>query len=151
MKKVLLVFVVSASIMALATVKAEGMINGDSAVKDIENAIVVEDVQVSADSVTYEFRIRLRDMNREMHLNVDQVEFLQHATSDLTRCIALLEFIPEEERQSRLAFIVAENLAAVRDMVDDNQYNAYLSILDNEFNKTGLNTILYGLNLLADK
>lgn len=151
MKKVLFVFAVSGLVMALATVKAEGAMNGNMAVQDIENENVVEEDQVSADSVTYEFHIRLRDMNREMHLDVDQVEFLQHATVDLTRCIALLEFLPMEERQSKLAFIVADNLAAVREMVDDKQYNAYLSILDNEFNKTGLNTILYGLNLLAEK
>ena len=146
MRKVLFVFAVSGLIMALATVKAEGAMNGSGAVQDIENNIVVEDVQGSADSVIYKFRIRLRDMNRVMHLDVDQVEHLQHILTDMSRRIAHLENVPVELRQSKLSDIIADNLASVHEVVDDAQYRAYLTLLNNEFNKTGLDAVLFGYN-----
>lgn len=149
MKKVMLVFAMSATLIGLATVKAEGTLNNGS-VNDIENVIVVEDVKGNADSVTYKFSIRLRDMNRAMHLDADQVEILQLTTSDLTRRIARLEHAPAGERQAKLAMIVAENLASVHEMVDEAQYRAYLTLINNEFNKTGLNSVLYGYKNLAE-
>ena len=150
MKKVMIVFAMSVMVMTIATVKAEGAKNS-KAVENIENAAVVEEVQANADSVTYKMRIRLRDMNKAMHLDIDQVEDLQLTNNELTRRIARLENVPAEERQAKLAVIVAENLASVREMVDEAQYRAYLTLLNNEFNKTGLNTILYGYSTLAEK
>lgn len=149
MKKVMLMAMALVA-MTIADVKAEG-VNGADSIKGIENSYVVEDVQVNADSVIYKFRIRLRDMYKAMHLDVDQVEDLRLANGQLTRNIARLENIPAEDRQAKLSLILAENLAAVREIVDEDQYRAYLYLLNNEFNKTGLNTILYGYNQLAVK
>ena len=150
MKKVMLVMAMALVSMSIADVKAEG-VNGTDTIKGIENSYVVEDAQVNADSVIYKFRIRLRDMYKAMHLDVDQVEDLRLANGELTRNIARLENVPAEERQAKLSLILAENLAAVREVVDDEQYRAYLYLLNNEFNTTGLNTILYGYNQLAVK
>jgi hypothetical protein len=149
MKKVMLMAMALVA-MTIADVKAEG-VNGADSIKGIENSYVVEDVQVNADSVIYKFRIRLRDMYKAMHLDVDQVEDLRLANGQLTRNIARLQTIPAEERQAKLSLILAENLAAVREVVDEDQYRAYLYLLNNEFNKTGLNTVLYGYNQLAVK
>ena len=149
MKKVMLMAMALVA-MTIADVKAEG-VNGADSIKGIENSYVVEDVQVNADSVIYKFRIRLRDMYKAMHLDVDQVEDLRLANGQLTRNIARLQTIPAEERQAKLSLILAENLAAVREVVDEEQYRAYLYLLNNEFNKTGLNTVLYGYNQLAVK
>ena len=152
MKKVMIVFAMSVMVMTIATVKAEGAMKGKNAVENIENnSMVVEEAQANADSVTYKVRIRLRDMNKAMHLDVDQIEDLQLTNNELTRRIARLENVPAAERQAKLAVIVAENLASVREMVVEAQYRAYLTLLNNEFNKTGLNTILYGYNTLAEK
>ena len=149
MKKVMLMAMALVA-MTIADVKAEG-VNGADSIKGIENSYVVEDVQVNADSVIYKFRICLRDMYKAMHLDVDQVEDLRLANGQLTRNIARLQTIPAEERQAKLSLILAENLAAVREVVDEDQYRAYLYLLNNEFNKTGLNTVLYGYNQLAVK
>ena len=149
MKKVMLMAMALVA-MTIADVKAEG-VNGADSIKGIENSYVVEDVQVNADSVIYKFRIRLRDMYKAMHLDVDQVEDLRLANGQLTRNIARLQTIPAEERQAKLSLILAENLAAVREVVDEDQYRAYLYLLNNEFNKTGINTILFGYNQLAVK
>ncbi len=149
MKKVMLMAMALVA-MTIADVKAEG-VNGADSIKGIENSNVVEDVQVNADSVIYKFRIRLRDMYKAMHLDIDQVEDLRLANGQLTRNIARLQTIPAEERQAKLSLILAENLAAVREVVDEDQYRAYLYLLNNEFNKTGLNTVLYGYNQLAVK
>lgn len=149
MKKVMLMAMALVA-MTIADVKAEG-VNGADSIKGIENSYVVEDVQVNADSVIYKFRIRLRDMYKAMHLDVDQVEDLRLANGQLTRNIARLQTVPAEERQAKLSLILAENLAAVREVVDEDQYRAYLYLLNNEFNKTGLNTVLYGYNQLAVK
>lgn len=150
MKKVMIVFAMSAMIMTIATVKAEGAKNGKTVVEK-ENIVVVEENQMNPDSVIYKFRIRLRDLNKAMHLDVEQVEGLQLTNSEMTRRIARLENIPASERQAKLALIVADNLASVREIVDDAQYRAYLTIMNNEFNKTGLNTILYGYKAYAEK
>ena len=150
MKKVMLVLAMALVSMSIADVKAEG-VNGTDTIKGSENSYVVEDAQVNADSVIYKFRIRLRDMYKAMHLDVDQVEDLRLANGQLTRNIARLENVPAEERQAKLSLILTENLAAVREVVDEEQYRAYLYLLNNEFNKTGLNTILYGYNQLAVK
>ena len=149
MKKVMLMAMALVA-MTIADVKAEG-VNGADSIKGIENSHVVEDVQVNADSVIYKFRIRLRDMYKAMHLDVNQVEDLRLANGQLTRNIARLQTVPAEERQAKLSLILAENLAAVREVVDEDQYRAYLYLLNNEFNKTGLNTVLYGYNQLAVK
>ncbi|MBR0036655.1 MAG: hypothetical protein IJP70_03325 [Bacteroidales bacterium] len=146
MKKVF-VFAMSIMMMAFATVKAEGNNNGNAVVNS-DNSFVVEDVQSNADSVIYKFKLRLRDMNKAMHLDVDQIEALQQTTVDLSRRIARLENVAAEKRQAQLTHIITENLVVVHDYLNDNQYRAYLSLLNNEFNRTGLNSVLYGYDVV---
>jgi len=150
MKKVMIVFAMSAMIMTIATVKAEGAKENKSA-KDMDKSFVVEDARVNADSVIYKFHIRLRDMNKAMHLDIEQIEHLQITNKELSRRIARLENASADERQAKLAAILADNLAEVHQIVDEAQYRAYLTLINNEFNKTGLNNILYGYNSLAEK
>ena len=146
MKKVF-VFAMSIMMMAFAIVKAEGNNNGNAVVNS-DNSFVVEDVQSNADSVIYKFKLRLRDMNKAMHLDVDQIEALQQTTVDLSRRIARLENVAAEKRQAQLTPIITENLVVVHDYLNDNQYRAYLSLLNNEFNRTGLNSVLYGYDVV---
>lgn len=150
MKKVMIVFAMSAMIMTIATVKAEGAKEVKNA-KDMDSSFVVEDARVNADSVIYKFHIRLRDMNKAMHLDIEQIEQLQITNKELSRRIARLENASVEDRQAKLASILADNLAEVHSIVDEAQYRAYLTLVNNEFNKTGLNSILYGYNSLAEK
>jgi type I site-specific restriction endonuclease len=147
MKKVFMLVAMSIMLMASA-VKAEGMNNGNAVVNS-ENAHVVEDAQSNADSVIYKFKLRLRDMNKAMHLDVDQIEALQQTTVDLSRRIARLENVSAEKRQAQLTHIITENLVLVHDFVNENQYRAYLSLLNNEFNRTGLNSVLYGYDVVV--
>ena len=147
MKKVF-VFAMSIMMMAFAIVKAEGNNNGNAVVNS-DNSFVVEDVQSNADSVIYKFKLRLRDMNKAMHLDVDQIEALQQTTVDLSRRIARLENVSAEKRQAQLTHIITENLVLVHDFVNENQYRAYLSLLNNEFNRTGLNSVLYGYDVVV--
>lgn len=148
MKKVMIVFAMSAMIMTIATVKAEGAKSSNAVEK---SDIIVEEVQMNPDSVIYKFNLRLRDLNKAMHLDVEQVEGLQLTNSEMSRRIARLKNLPLSARQAKLAIIVSENLASVREMVDEAQYRSYLTLLNNEFNKTGLNSILYGYYTLAEK
>ncbi|MCR5394622.1 MAG: hypothetical protein K6E86_04440 [Bacteroidales bacterium] len=150
MKKVMLIAMALIS-LSIADVKAEGVKNGNDTVKGIENNNVVEETQVNADSVIYKFHIRLRDMYKAMKLDVDQVEELRFANNAMSRNIARLAHVDAEDRQEKLSTILAQNLATVHEIVDEEQYRAYLYLLNNEFNKTGLNTILYGYEALAAK
>ncbi len=147
MKKVFVVFAMSAVVLALATVKAEGMNNG-SAANDANESIVEVD-QLNPDTVIYKFTLRLRDMNKAMHLDVDQIEALQHTNLDLSRRIAHLEKVAPEKRQAMLTRIISENLILVHEHVNETQYRAYLNLLNDEFNKTGLNSVLYGYDMVA--
>ncbi len=147
MKKVFIVCAMSIMMMASATVKAEGKNNGNAVYSD--NSVVVEEAQSNADSVIYKFKLRLRDMNKAMHLDVNQIEALQQSTYDLSRRIARLENVSAEKRQAQLTHIITENLVTVHDYVDDAQYRVYLSLLNNEFNRTGLNSVLYGYDVVV--
>lgn len=143
MKKVFLVFVATAMLTTIASLKAEGTNNGNIAAAET----VVEVDQIKADTVIYEFRLSLREMNKAMRLNIDQIEALQNVNREMRRGIAKLGEVPAESQQERLNLLLANNLLEVRGRVEDDQYRAYLRLLNNEFNRTGLNTILYGLDL----
>ncbi|MBP5344797.1 MAG: hypothetical protein J6X31_06360 [Bacteroidales bacterium] len=147
MKKILYVFAIVA--MSVATVKAQNLIENDS-IHHNEVAVVEENIK-TVDSVNYKIRLRLRDMAKVMHLEVDQIENLQFTNSDLSRRVARLAKAPVAQRQAILSVIVAENLAAVHEVLDANQYRQYLSFLNNEFNKAGLNSILFNEGMLAEK
>ena len=138
MNKVVLVFVLSAIILAVATVKAEGAVEGRNA-QETECVSVAKEEIATTDSVTYQIRFRMRDMNIRMHLGAEQIQNLQYTCNDLSRRVAQLEKYPAEQRQARLAAIVAENLAAVHELVNAEQYETYLAYMNEELGKAGLN------------
>ena len=138
MNKVVLVFVLSAIILAVATVKAEGAVEGRNA-QETECVSVAKEEIATTDSVTYQIRFRMRDMNIRMHLGAEQIQNLQYTCNDLSRRVAQLEKYPAEQRQARLAAIVAENLAAVHELVNAEQYETYLAYMNEELDKAGLN------------
>ena len=138
MNKVVLVFVLSAIILAVATVKAEGAVEARNA-QETECVSVAKEEIATTDSVTYQIRFRMRDMNIRMHLGAEQIQNLQYTCNDLSRRVAQLEKYPVEQRQARLAAIVAENLAAVHELVNAEQYKTYLAYVNEELGKAGLN------------
>ena len=148
MKKIMVVFAMAVLTFAIADVKAESAKTVNGFANTVE---AVEEAQENGDAVINNFHICLRDMNKAMHLDADQVDELRFANGELSRNIARLKFTPAAGRQAKLANILAENLAAVREVVDEEQYRAYLCVLNNEFNKSGLSNILYGYNQLAAK
>ena len=138
MNKVVLVFVLSAIILAVATVKAEGAVEARNA-QETECVSVAKEEIATTDSVTYQIRFRMRDMNIRMHLGAEQIQNLQYTCNDLSRRVAQLEKYPAEQRQARLSAIVAENLAAVHELVNAEQYETYLAYMNEELSKAGLN------------
>lgn len=138
MNKVVLVFVLSAIILAVATVKAEGAVEARNA-QETECVSVAKEEIATTDSVTYQIRFRMRDMNIRMHLGAEQIQNLQYTCNDLSRRVAQLEKYPVEQRQARLAAIVTENLAAVHELVNAEQYETYLAYMNEELGKAGLN------------
>jgi hypothetical protein len=138
MNKVVLVFVLSAIILAVATVKAEGAVEARNA-QETECVSVAKEEIATTDSVTYQIRFRMRDMNIRMHLGAEQIQNLQYTCNDLSRRVAQLEKYPVEQRQARLSAIVAENLAAVHELVNAEQYETYLAYMNEELDKAGLN------------
>lgn len=138
MKKVMFVFAISAAILAVATVKAEGAVEETNA-QEPERVTVVEENIPEAGSTNYQIRFRMRDMNIRMRLEAEQIQNLQYTCNDLSRRVARLEKLPEEQREARLSDIVADNLAAVHELVNAEQYNCYLAYMSEEFSKAGLN------------
>ena len=147
MKKFMNVLAIAAMVMSVATVKAQTIVENDSI---HHNEVAMAEVK-KADSVNYKIRLRVREMSKVMRLEVDQIENLQFTNSDLSRRVARLAKAPAAQRQALLSVIVSENLAAVHEVLDANQYRQYLSFLNNEFNKAGLNTILFNEGMLAEK
>ena len=135
MNKVVLVFVLSAIILAVATVKAEGAVEARNA-QETECVSVAKEEIATTDSVTYQIRFH---MNIRMHLGAEQIQNLQYTCNDLSRRVAQLEKYPVEQRQARLSAIVAENLAAVHELVNAEQYETYLAYMNEELGKAGLN------------
>lgn len=130
MKNFMMILV--AAMMVAASAKAEN-VNKES----IKATVI-------ADSVNYHFRVRITEMRKAMNLEETQVEKIQHVNRELSRRIADLKETPAEFRRVKLAAIMSDNLASMRRLVTSNQYHIYLGLLNNEFNKAGLNTILYG-------
>ena len=147
MKKFMNVLAIAAMVMSVATVKAQTIVENDSI---HHNEVAMVEVK-KADSVNYKIRLRVREMSKVMRLEVDQIENLQFTNSDLSRRVARLAKAPAAQRQALLSVIVSENLAAVHEVLDANQYRQYLSFLNNEFNKAGLNTVLFNEGMLAEK
>lgn len=147
MKKFMNVLAIAAMVMSVATVKAQTIVENDSI---HHNEVAMADVK-KADTINYKIRLRVREMSKVMRLEVDQIENLQFTNSDLSRRVARLAKAPAAQRQALLSVIVSENLAAVHEVLDANQYRQYLSYLNNEFNKAGLNTILFNEGMLAEK
>jgi len=147
MKKFMNVLAIAAMVMSVATVKAQAIVENDSI---HHNEVAMAEVK-KADTINYKIRLRVREMSKVMRLEVDQIENLQFTNSDLTRRVARLAKAPAAQRQALLSVIVSENLAAVHEVLDANQYRQYLSFLNNEFNKAGLNTILFNEGMLAEK
>ncbi|MBQ7238921.1 MAG: hypothetical protein IJS20_09035 [Bacteroidales bacterium] len=147
MKKFMNVLAIAAMVMSVATVKAQTIVENDSI---HHNEVAMAEVK-KADTINYKIRLRVREMSKVMRLEVDQIENLQFTNSDLTRRVARLAKAPAAQRQALLSVIVSENLAAVHEVLDANQYRQYLSFLNNEFNKAGLNTILFNEGMLAEK
>ena len=147
MKKFMNVLAIAAMVMSVATVKAQTIVENDSI---HHNEVAMAEVK-KADTINYQIRLRVREMSKVMRLEVDQIENLQFTNSDLSRRVARLAKAPAAQRQALLSVIVSENLAAVHEVLDANQYRQYLSFLNNEFNKAGLNTILFNEGMLAEK
>ena len=147
MKKFMNVLAIAAMVMSVATVKAQTIVDNDAI---HHNEVAMAEVK-KADTINYKIRLRVREMSKVMRLEVDQIENLQFTNSDLTRRVARLAKAPAAQRQALLTVIVSENLAAVHEVLDANQYRQYLSFLNNEFNKAGLNTILFNEGMLAEK
>jgi hypothetical protein len=147
MKKFMNVLAIAAMVMSVATVKAQTIVENDSI---HHNEVAMAEVK-KADTINYKIRLRVREMSKVMRLEVDQIENLQFTNSDLSRRVARLAKAPAAQRQALLTVIVSENLAAVHEVLDANQYRQYLSFLNNEFNKAGLNTILFNEGMLAEK
>ena len=136
MKKFMIVL--AAAVMMASTVKAE-----DANMKSRETA----QNAISTDSVNFRFRIHFQEMNEAMHLEEGQMEQIQFINRLLSHRIGNLVNIPEENRRSMLAAIVSDNLSAIRKVVTGTQYHIYLTLLNQEINKAGLNSILYAEDL----
>ena len=147
MKKFMNVLAIAAMVMSVATVKAQTIVENDSI---HHNEVAMAEVK-KVDTINYKIRLRVREMSKVMRLEVDQIENLQFTNSDLSRRVARLAKAPAAQRQALLSVIVSENLAAVHEVLDANQYRQYLSFLNNEFNKAGLNTIIFNEGMLAEK
>lgn len=133
MKNFLMILV--AAMMVAASAKAE------------ETNTVVAMENNAADSVNFRFRVHITDMRKAMNLEEAQIEEVQKVTRELSRRIGGLKDTPAEFRRTKLASIMSDNLASMRRLVTSSQYHIYLNLLNNEFNKAGLNTILYGYDV----
>ena len=125
MKKVFLV-VLSAMMMAATTIQAKGVSVAES------------------DDVDYRLRLNLRDMRRSVSLEYDQIEVLAQTNETLSRRVEHLATIAPERRQALLEGFLFDNLAIVHSCLSSEQYRDYLAMLNTEFNRTGLNGILFG-------
>ncbi len=133
MKNFLMILV--AAMMVAASAKAENSSN------------VAGKETITIDSVNYRFRVHITEMRKAMNLEEAQIEKIQIVNRELSRRIADLKETPAEFRRVKLAAIMSDNLASMRRIVTSSQYHIYLGLLNNEFNKAGLNTILYGYDV----
>jgi len=134
MKNFMMIMV--AALMVAASAKAESA-NNNAAVKET----------IVADSVNFHFRVHITEMRKAMNLDEAQIKDVQKVNRELSRRIAELKETPADFRRAKLAAIMADNLSSMRRLVTGSQYHIYLNLLNSEFNKAGLNTILFGYDV----
>lgn len=98
----------------------------------------------NATKVKYDMELSLREMRKAMSLDYEQAEVLGETNRILRRRVAHLETMTAERQQEMLNTFLFENLATVRQYLNERQYRTYLSLLNAKFNETGLNGILFG-------
>ena len=96
--------------------------------------------------VNYTLDLSLREMKKALDLDYEQAEVLSETNRRLRRQVAHLGTMTAERRQEKLTTFLYENLATVRMYLNERQYRTYLSLLNAEFNETGLNGVLFGHN-----
>lgn len=133
MKNFMMILV--AAMMVAASAKAENASNNEAVKENVANA------------VNYRFRVHITEMRKAMNLEEAQIEEIQKINRELSRRIADLKETPAEFRRMKLAAIMSDNISSMRRIVTSSQYHIYLGLLNNEFNKAGLNTILYGYDV----
>jgi len=131
MKKCMMIL--AAAMMIAVSAKAEENNNNTTVIKET----------ILTDSVNYRFRIHITEMRKVMNLEEGQIAEVQKINRELSRRISDLKETPADFRRTKLAAIMSDNLASMRRLVTNSQYHVYLNLLNNEFNKAGLNTILY--------
>jgi len=150
MRKVLFVFVASAIVMAFATILAHGemQLNALLAVEETEAVSEEQEQQVEAEA-NYKFALRLRDMNSAMRLDLDQMDVLLNIHRDFNRGISKLLRSSSVNQREMLVRLVEENCSEVRDLVDRDQYIAYLDLFNRELQRSGLSNLLHQDQILA--
>ena len=136
MKKVFMV-VAAALMMTAASVKAQAVVAAP------------EVAEAQKGAVSYELKLSLHDMHKAMKLDIDQFDNMERVTRNFERRISNLAYVDPEKRQEKLTAYVAENLMNAQGYLDEMQYRTYLKLLNVEFNKTGLNSVLYGYDMVA--
>lgn len=94
-------------------------------------------------NVNYDFNLSMKAIDKAMILTMEQVDFLKPTIHNFNRQVRKLHKVKPEERAQVLNKMLTRNLIDVHGIVlDKQQYRAYLQVLNNEINRTGLNHLL---------
>lgn len=108
----------------------------------ISNTARANTSQDTTNEVNYEFSLSMREMNRNLRLDINQFEILSQTSHSLTRRIERLSTVAPEKHYELLSLFIADNLSTVRNYLNNEQYLLYRSMLNEKLQQHGLDTVL---------
>jgi hypothetical protein len=104
----------------------------------------------STETASFDLNLNIREVVRELKLDADDAALVNMAGKDLKKGVTRLSQVAPEKRQEKLTEMVFNNLGAVKPLMTTIQYRKYLSLLNRKFNESGLNSILFGYDYIAE-
>lgn len=98
--------------------------------------------QDTRNEANFEFTLSMREMNRNLRLDINQFEILSQTSHSLSRRIERLSTIAPEKHYELLSLFIADNLSTVRNYLSNEQYDNYRSLLNEKLQQHGLDTLL---------
>lgn len=100
--------------------------------------------------IDYKMNFKFETLANYLNLKYDQMDALEDASMQLRSDIYRLRKMKPAKQTERMNQAIARNLRVAHKVLDQNQYRAYVSLLNYTFTNKGLTQILY-MNDLAEK
>lgn len=102
----------------------------------------VENVNANNNVIDYSFKVNTRSVNRCLSLNEEQADKMEYICERFDRNLQILGNGKAEKRAQRFYNALSYNLSAAHQVLSNEQYRKYLSLLNTTLKHKGLDIYL---------